>query len=150
MILELGSGNGFLALEHLVHQLPKGSTVYLTDLESVVPLLEDNIAAVGSRGRLPSSIDISAHPLQWGTYVHVLPFTYTVQATENTPMATASQKQPVKARNRISHILCSDLVYFPDLLEPLLRTLIWLTAEDATSIQSDGRDKRIEIIIGCV
>lgn len=120
-MLELGSGNGFLVLDHLAHQLPAGSTVFLSDLESVVPLLEENIKAARSAGRLPETIDIHAVPLQWGMKDHVQPF--------------------VATQNHLSHILCSDLVYFPHLLEPLMRTLLWLTASD------DGED--IEIIFGC-
>ena len=121
-MLELGSGNGFLVLEHLAHRLPAGSTVFLSDLESVVPLLEENIDAARSAGRLPDSIDIRAVPLQWGVENHVQPF--------------------VALQNRLSHILCSDLVYFPHLLEPLMRTLLWLTAGE----NGEG----IEIIIGCM
>lgn len=144
VILELGSGNGFLALEHLLHQLPAGSRLYLTDLESVVPLLEENIEAAHAQGRIPNGIEVQARALQWGNKEHTGPFVDGLERRHGEHPGRSNEE-------RISHILCSDLVYFPHLLEPLLRTLLWLTAEDAAPCQptAAGTDERIEVIIGC-
>ena len=99
----------------------------MSDLAEVLPLLEENVTAARQAGTLPSSIDVEVRAVQWGLREHVV-------------QRKADLLQDGK--KRITHILCSDLVYFTHLLEPLLWTLLWLT-EDETHAGE------IEIIIGC-
>ncbi|WFD34461.1 hypothetical protein MCUN1_001302 [Malassezia cuniculi] len=99
-IVELGAGVGTAGLA-VAAQLGPGSTVVLTDLDEVCPLLERNAAALGN----PSRAAVRALP--WGDH---------------------SAAQRVTAEfGPITHVLCSDLVYFPELLAPLLRSLLDLT-----------------------
>ncbi|KAI0029311.1 putative methyltransferase-domain-containing protein, partial [Vararia minispora EC-137] len=114
-LLELGSGTGIVGIG-LVKALAltehKDYRVILTDLPDVCPLLQDNLRLY------PSLLDagvVSVAPLAWGRREHVSAI---VQFLGGRPL---------------THIICSDLapqVYFPELLAPLLRTLI-----DLTSIQ---------------
>jgi len=60
---------------------------------------------------------ILVRPLEWGIYDHTLNI--------------YDELGP----RRLTHIICSDLVYFPHLLAPLLRTLIHLTSLPPSSPQ---------------
>jgi len=53
-------------------------------------------------------------PLSWGNLQHALGIAEELSNLQDTPYLT--------------HILCSDLVYFPELLAPLLRSLIQLSS----------------------
>jgi hypothetical protein len=126
--IELGSGTGIIGIRLAGILAEAGHSrhrVVLTDLPSVCPLLEENL-------RLHPSLDathISVAPLAWGNSEHAADI---VRCLEGRPL---------------THIICSDLVrplffvfllgkylrsgrqvYFPELLAPLLRTLITLTS----------------------
>lgn len=105
-VLELGSGVGTagLAAAAALHRTGLGHTVVLTDLAEVCPLLERNARTTQERG-----VDVRVHALPWGD------------------AAAATDVQRALPRP-ITHVLCSDLVYFPELLAPLLRTLLDVTA----------------------
>ncbi|KAI9463278.1 putative methyltransferase-domain-containing protein [Lactarius psammicola] len=99
VVVELGAGTGAAGLA-LAAAHPHARVV-LTDLPEVCPLLQTN--ARGYAG-------VGVRPLSWGCAAH----------------AEALQTELGPAP--ISCIICSDLVYFPELLAPLLRTLLHLTA----------------------
>ncbi|KAK0469606.1 putative methyltransferase-domain-containing protein [Desarmillaria tabescens] len=108
-IIELGSGTGIIA-RSLSRSLTSGEDIIVsTDLPEVCPLLEDNL-----RGELNGIVFV--RPLAWGNIQHV----------------SDIASEFITNRN-LSHIICSDLVYFPELLAPLLRTLIHLTSPSAVS-----------------
>ncbi|KAF8607306.1 hypothetical protein BDV93DRAFT_468036 [Ceratobasidium sp. AG-I] len=134
-IIEVGSGTGYAGL-HLAQQLnhfyrkttkpnptiPAQAQVILTDLDNVVPLLEDGIKdhMDSIEGGL---VRVHACALAWGDLAQV--------ARLNTSAAS------------ITHVLCSDLVYFPHLYPPLLRTLLALTSPPFCNPPSSP-----EVIIG--
>ncbi|KAK9894681.1 hypothetical protein P389DRAFT_99894 [Cystobasidium minutum MCA 4210] len=127
-ILELGSGNGHLCLQHLAPLLPPGSLLVLTDLEEVMPLLEDNVQAATGQGLIPSKFNVRVEPLPWGSGSHL------------------DRLRAKLGREPFTHIICSDLVYFTHLLEPLLKTLLWLTEDEA---DPDSPTKhQTEVILG--
>ncbi|GAA5968119.1 hypothetical protein JCM3765_005856 [Sporobolomyces pararoseus] len=112
-ILEIGSGTGFLGLSLAPHLLST-DTLILTDLENVCPLLTKNLSEAQSRWRRRKKNSFEdeptclVRPLPWG----------------NSDFLESSIKQPGLLPDLI---LASDLVYFPFLYPPLLRTLLGLT-----------------------
>ncbi|KAE8226744.1 hypothetical protein CF319_g717 [Tilletia indica] len=146
-ILELGAGAGYGGL-HLCKCLelhaqrrrkeqgeggPKVASVQggkdvrprvlLTDLPNVLPLLDRNIAqAQASDKTLADHVDVQAWPCAWGDEE---------QAQDILRYLSTSTPTPV-----LTHLLAADLVYFPELFPPLLRSLLWLTEpvnlEDST------------------
>lgn len=125
-IVELGSGAGYGSL-HLAQQLLqhaqsgecKGSkaTLVLTDLENVVPLMERNVARAGYQ-QPTELMDVRVRSLAWGNDAHAAALISELQSSDF----------KTEGANPISHILCSDLVYFPELLPPLLRSIIALSS----------------------
>ena len=111
-----------LAIHHLAPLLHEDDEIILSDLEQVVPLLEANVA----KRPAGKACDLQVRALEWGLQAHI----------DELQQYLSQNKKP------LSHILCSDLVYFPHLLEPLLRSLLWLTDDRETGAT-------IEIIIGC-
>ncbi|KAJ8503426.1 hypothetical protein ONZ45_g10867 [Pleurotus djamor] len=113
--IELGSGSG--AISHYLSTLLDESKdlLVVTDLPEVCPLLEENLGL--------SSSNVLIRPLSWGN-------------------STESDRIRLELEDRgsmLTYIICSDLVYFPELLAPLLRTLIQLTSPPFTSIESFGQ-----------
>ncbi|RSH77928.1 uncharacterized protein EHS24_003001 [Apiotrichum porosum] len=105
-VLELGSGQALASL-HLAARLRAEDTVVLTDLPNVVPLCQQSIdtwATEGEGSQQAEHANVVAQPLAWGEDASHLakygPFT---------------------------HIILCDLVYFPHLYPPLLRTLLEVT-----------------------
>ncbi|SNX84265.1 uncharacterized protein MEPE_02973 [Melanopsichium pennsylvanicum] len=144
-IVELGSGAGYGSL-HLARQLVQHAessfnkspqaTLVLTDLENVVPLMERNVARAGYNQAI-DTIHVSVHPLAWGNQEHANNLLAKLSTNQSSPGSTRTPANP------LSHILCSDLVYFPELLPPLLRSIITLsgyglTAQDAVSSSTTG------------
>lgn len=130
-IMELGAGVGVAGI-HLALELSKArkllqngdnlhDTVVLTDLENVLDLLERNVKRAKLDGQ--SDISVLVRALPWGSIKHA-----------------DKIQQEISPRN-LTHIICSDLVYFPELLCPLLRCLIYLT-------QSTLSTNFVEVIIG--
>ncbi|KAA1477186.1 hypothetical protein DENSPDRAFT_786231 [Dentipellis sp. KUC8613] len=101
-ILELGAGTGIVGFA-LARRLHARDMVVVTDLPEVCPLLED--------GR-QRTLTVRVRPLAWGNEGH----------------ARAIMEELRRAGRRLTHVVCSDLVYFPELLAPLLRTLLHLTS----------------------
>ncbi|KAJ3810689.1 putative methyltransferase-domain-containing protein [Lentinula aff. lateritia] len=121
-IIELGSGSGMVGINvALSLKLQLGDRLVLTDLSEVCPLLESNLEAGCKDPNLRDLIYV--RPLAWGNSEHanrIRSELFTEQRSQCPPL---------------SHILCSDLVYFPELLAPLLRTLIDLTSRPFASPQ---------------
>jgi len=106
-VMELGSGSGFVAnllldLLRSTNSCGHPDLLILTDLDDVCTLLRKNVH--------PDSIDLRIRPLNWGD----------VAAATNLIADELGDRH-------LSHIVCCDLVYFPELLAPLLRTLLALT-----------------------
>ncbi|KAG8213461.1 putative methyltransferase-domain-containing protein [Butyriboletus roseoflavus] len=137
--IELGSGTGVVAasIARVVrHAVRPGGFVIATDLPDVCPLLEHNLGVNTEREANRSDSDaVFVRPLTWGILGHA-----TSIASE------FGLVQPFASR-RLTHIVCSDLastvVYFPELLGPLLRTLIHLTS--ASCALSSGPPTKIVI-----
>ncbi|KAI9439830.1 putative methyltransferase-domain-containing protein [Lactarius indigo] len=101
VVVELGAGTGAAGLAFAA--VYPHARVVLTDLPEVCPLLQAN--ARGYTG-------VEVRPLSWGSATHA--------------QALQAELDPAP----ISCVICSDLVYFPELLAPLLRTLLHLTPAD--------------------
>ncbi|KAF7374747.1 Tumor-related protein [Mycena sanguinolenta] len=120
-IVELGSGTGIVAAT-MAAALHASDLMFVTDLPQVVcPLLEQNL-----HGLFDGPIRV--RPLSWGNSQHALSIAEELSNLEDAP--------------HLTHILCSDLVYFPELLAPLLRSLIQLSSPPFTAKSSD-----VEVII---
>ena len=128
-MLELGAGNGYLG-RLLVDWLPGGSSHILTDLEEVVPLLQ-SVFSPHDREQEVRNVKVQVQPLAWGDDEQAR------EMLRSTSSSTAAEGGSIETGSGITHILCSDLVYFPHLLEPLLRTLLVLTdtPESCSTIQ---------------
>ncbi|KAI0326410.1 hypothetical protein GY45DRAFT_1328936 [Cubamyces sp. BRFM 1775] len=106
--IELGSGTGFVAASVAEWLRPESDLLIATDLPDVCTLLEMNLRA---------SPAVWVRPLAWGSEEHVRSISDQLGLLKPEPHA-----------RRLTHILCSDLIYFPALLAPLLRSLIHLTS----------------------
>ncbi|KAJ7678975.1 putative methyltransferase-domain-containing protein [Mycena polygramma] len=123
-VLELGSGTGIVAAT-MTALLHSGDIMFVTDLPEVCPLLKQNLKRHLENNGGP----IRVRPLSWGNSQHAVSI---AAELSNPPMA---QDAP-----HLTHILCSDLVYFPELLAPLLRTLIQLSSPPFISVPSSPVD----------
>ncbi|KAJ3491795.1 hypothetical protein NLI96_g469 [Meripilus lineatus] len=121
-ILELGSGTGIVASRLVQHIRHAQGFFTVTDLPEVCPLLERNLTNYiqGS----PSRTTLLVRPLAWGNKAHALAIYEELLSSSSKKFGTA----PI-----LSHIICSDLVYFPELLAPLLRSLLHLTSPPFTT-----------------
>ncbi|GAA5812937.1 hypothetical protein MFLAVUS_006398 [Mucor flavus] len=99
-ILELGAGTGYVGIS-LANQLRKPCQVYITDLEQVVPLIKENVAAYC----VPESMgaEIIVDRLHWGN---------------------STDAQRVLSGGGFDLVVVSDCVYFPELFGMLLDTLL--------------------------
>ncbi|TFK93684.1 hypothetical protein K466DRAFT_478202 [Polyporus arcularius HHB13444] len=104
--LELGSGTGFVAARVAGWMRPDLDLVVATDLPEVCPLLEANLRSCPA---------VRVHPLAWGSQEH-------------TSAILEDLNLLVPGGRRSTQVLCSDLIYFPALLAPLLRSLLHLTS----------------------
>lgn len=126
-ILELGSGAGFVGIacaqrlrdwhsSSSDHQ--RRDTMILTDLENVCDLMTRNADAAGfsqdSHGK-HAGVNVLVRALPWGSSNHA------GNILQELTDGKCITDHP------LDFILCSDLVYFPELLAPLLRSLVHLT-----------------------
>lgn len=133
-IVELGSGAGYGSL-HLARQLTQHAEassskqpqarLVLTDLANVVPLMERNVARAGYK-EPNETIDVRVRSLAWGSEEDASKLLAELTSERTTSRSGASA-------NPLTHILCSDLVYFPELLPPLLRSIISLSGYGVSS-----------------
>lgn len=101
-ILELGSGVGTAGLTTaMALDTQQTHDLIVTDLPDVCPLLARNTRDFHREG-----VRVHVRPLAWGDQ---------------------DAARRILHEFRPTHLLCSDLVYFPDLLAPLLHTLLDVT-----------------------
>ncbi|KAF8202206.1 hypothetical protein BJ912DRAFT_842562 [Pholiota molesta] len=120
-IVELGSGSGLVASTIAKLLDPMRDHLIATDLPDVCKLLESNlqhILPLRTSGNSVRGPGVTILPVSWGSHEDIL------------ALASAFHNE---STNRLSfgsltHIICSDLVYFPELLGPLLRTLLHLSS----------------------
>ncbi|ORY84729.1 putative methyltransferase-domain-containing protein [Leucosporidium creatinivorum] len=114
-IIEIGSGTGFLSLALGPH-LSSTDSLILTDLTEVCPLLSSNLSAAQGRWKAkgqPEKAELLVRPLPWG---------------DDDALRRIVGSAEEGGEGRVADVvLASDLVYFPFLYPPLLRTLIGLT-----------------------
>ncbi|VDC07859.1 unnamed protein product [Peniophora sp. CBMAI 1063] len=116
-VVELGAGmgvTGFMLAERLLALGRQEDRIILTDLPEVCDLLQENLRLQESL----RSADVIVTPLAWGNAQH----------------AKDVLDEIVKDGRAITHIVCSDLVYFPELLAPLLRSLLELTSSSPSPL----------------
>ncbi|KAJ7104003.1 putative methyltransferase-domain-containing protein [Mycena belliarum] len=120
-ILELGSGSGIVAATMAPLLQRARDIMFVTDLPEVCALLEQNLRAHNDL--------LLVRPLSWGSSEHARGIAAELlDLAKNSPYLT--------------HILCSDLIYFPELLAPLLRSCIELSSPPFVAVPSD-----VELII---
>ncbi|KAF8589434.1 hypothetical protein K439DRAFT_1332591 [Ramaria rubella] len=126
-VVELGAGNGYLGLNmarmisrRQEQQNGNSKTLVLTDLEPVCPLLERNTRGDIHGAMAPPFVDLLIRPLEWGNLEHGRRLRDQLILRNN---SRHGFHDPL-----VSHIVCSDLVYFPELFSPLLRSLLQLTS----------------------
>ncbi|GAA5932103.1 uncharacterized protein JCM15063_001120 [Sporobolomyces koalae] len=117
VVLEIGSGTGYLSLSIAPH-LAATDTLVLTDLENVCPLLDKNLGDARRRwikDRPDRALPIClVRPLPWGE---------------------SSFLEHIRQQDLLPDVvLASDLVYFPFLYPPLLRTLLGLTEHGSPTL----------------
>jgi predicted nicotinamide N-methyase len=127
VFLELGSGTGIVAAKIAqVAALPGRDLVIATDLPEVCLLLEKNLLVTPKGDSESANTQVTlVRPLSWGSYDHAINVVRELKLV-NDPIG--------HEHGCITHIICSDLVYFPELLAPLLRTLLHLTSPPSVSI----------------
>ncbi|KAI1796932.1 hypothetical protein LXA43DRAFT_494625 [Ganoderma leucocontextum] len=111
--IELGSGTGFVAARIAAWLRPDLDLLFATDLQEVCTLLEANLRSYPA---------VKVRPLAWGSREHAHAI--------SEELGILSSDQPARYP---THVLCSDLVYFPELLAPLLRSLLHLTSPPLVS-----------------
>lgn len=126
----------------------RNAVVVLTDLENVCDLMSRNARLAGfdptgreesaDHGTGPSDghVNVLVRALPWGSEAHASAVLTELQGrrqkhalptASGSSAGTAGDDTDVPTRHPLDYILCSDLVYFPALLAPLLRSLISLT-----------------------
>ncbi|KAG2107258.1 putative methyltransferase-domain-containing protein, partial [Suillus discolor] len=125
VFLELGSGTGIVAAKIAQAAALSGrDLVIATDLPEVCPLLEKNLFVMPKGDSANTQVTL-VRPLSWGNYDHAINIVRELKLVDD-PSG--------HEHGCITHIICSDLVYFPELLAPLLRTLLHLTSPPSISI----------------
>lgn len=129
--LELGAGTGIVS-SRIAEILGSGwDTLIVTDLPEVCPLLENNVRHF-QEAEHPNNVFV--RPLAWGNKEHII-----LIASELLSMTGPNNP------TTMSYIICSDLVYFPELFAPLLRTLLELTSPPFSLPTAD--DEAVTIFI---
>ncbi|KAI0342667.1 hypothetical protein BDW22DRAFT_1394496 [Trametopsis cervina] len=123
IFLELGSGTGIVAAWLAERHAHVPYTLVATDLPEVCPLLEKNL--INHAGQpSPSHVGrVLVRPLAWGNEQHAADI-----ASELLSSPSTSDPRVAVDDRYLTHVICSDLVYFPELLAPLLRSLLQVTS----------------------
>lgn len=98
-ILELGAGTGYVGIAMAQHLKPS-CQVYITDLEQVVPLIQQNVDTYSTN----QGAEIKVDRLHWGNKQDV--------------------KRVLSNQEKFDLVVVSDCVYFPELFGMLLETLL--------------------------
>ncbi|KAI0749661.1 hypothetical protein C8Q80DRAFT_1163279 [Daedaleopsis nitida] len=107
-VLELGSGTGFVATRVAEWLRPDLDLLVATDLPDVCPMLDTNLRSCAAA---------KVRALPWGSREHA-----------SAILEELGSMPPSGRARQLTHVLCSDLVYFPALLAPLLRSILHLTS----------------------
>ncbi|CAO3598055.1 unnamed protein product [Absidia cylindrospora] len=107
-ILELGAGTGYCGIA-IANMLGSDCQVYITDLEPVIPLIEENV---------------QEHHIQDGAHAQVFCERLHWGNRED------SRRLLDKVGGQFDLVVISDCVYFPELFELLMDTLLDLCKED--------------------
>ncbi|EKM58519.1 uncharacterized protein PHACADRAFT_182832 [Phanerochaete carnosa HHB-10118-sp] len=127
-ILELGSGTGIVSAKCAKQLSNRQCTVIATDLPEVCPLLAKNLCKY-SEPEHASGPRLLVRPLAWGNYEQAEAILHELKNTSDQIPANSGP-------NALTHIICSDLIYFSELLAPLLRSLLHLTGPPFVSSSS--------------
>ncbi|KAI0783857.1 hypothetical protein BC629DRAFT_1723743 [Irpex lacteus] len=125
VLLELGSGTGVVASTLAERLADTKYTLFVTDLPDFIRHTTEPSPSE-STGR------VLVRPLAWGNNEHAW------KISEELSYLCAHD-------HYLTHIICSDLVYFPELLAPLLRSLIHVTSPPLAP--PHGSDRLPEVII---
>ncbi|ORE01146.1 hypothetical protein BCV72DRAFT_217851, partial [Rhizopus microsporus var. microsporus] len=101
-ILELGAGTGYVGIA-LAKQLRRPCQVYITDLEQVVPLIQENVNM--HYRPTENAAEVIVERLHWGN-------------------RQDSERLLALAGGHFDLVVISDCVYFPELFELLLSTVL--------------------------
>ncbi|CAO3632581.1 unnamed protein product [Mucor fragilis] len=100
-ILELGAGTGYVGIA-LAQQLRRPVQLYITDLEQVVPLIQENVNLHYTNND-DNAAEIIVDRLHWGNH---------------------QDAKKLVDQGRFDLVIVSDCVYFPELFGMLLDTLL--------------------------
>ncbi|CAO0789443.1 unnamed protein product [Mucor circinelloides] len=100
-ILELGAGTGYVGIA-LAQQLRRPVQLYITDLEQVVPLIQENVNLHYANND-DNAAEIIVDRLHWGNH---------------------EDARKLVDQGRFDLVIVSDCVYFPELFGMLLDTLL--------------------------
>ncbi|KAI0367981.1 hypothetical protein BV20DRAFT_969814 [Pilatotrama ljubarskyi] len=106
--VELGSGTGFVAAQVAGWLRSQRDVLISTDLPEVCEMLEANLHECPT---------VWVRPLAWGSQAHV----HSIAEELGLLKGSSSSRH-------LTQIFCCDLIYFPALLAPLLRSLLLLTS----------------------
>ncbi|KAG0092690.1 hypothetical protein BGZ93_011378 [Podila epicladia] len=118
-IVEIGAGTGYVGIA-LAKRLTRDSTLILTDLEEVVPLLERNV----QDNLYKSSSSTTTSP---ETDTLSLASRCALVKVEALAWGNSAHSEALLAQGPVDFVVASDLVYFPELYPPLLSTLREIT-----------------------
>ncbi|KAJ3052155.1 hypothetical protein HK097_006801, partial [Rhizophlyctis rosea] len=111
-IVELGAGTGITGLSvakllsRITPQPPEPHEVILTDLSLALPLLDRNILANFPPSSIPSPVTVRTTRLHWGS--------------------SADTQCLLNSNPPFTMIIAADVIYFPNLYDPLIETLVEL------------------------
>ncbi|KAH9472568.1 hypothetical protein Pst134EA_003176 [Puccinia striiformis f. sp. tritici] len=126
-IIDLGSGTCHLPIgiaKRLASstEASKNLKITVTDLPEVLPLLERKISSAIQE--ISSGPRISARSLRWGNTQETIDLLSSIDVNHQEPFELL--------------ITCSDLVFFPFLFAPLLRTLLILTSPQYLPVRTSS------------
>ncbi|KAF9382230.1 hypothetical protein CPC16_009463 [Podila verticillata] len=117
----IGAGTGYVGIA-LAKRLTRDSTLILTDLEEVVPLLERNVQ---DNLYKPSSSSTTTTSQEKDT--PSLASRCAVVKVEALAWGNSAHSEALLSQGPVDFVVASDLVYFPELYPPLLSTLREIT-----------------------
>ncbi|KAG2182390.1 hypothetical protein INT43_007320 [Umbelopsis isabellina] len=120
-ILELGAGTGYVGIA-LARRLCSECKIYITDLEDVAPLIQQNVDAQ----KQALSALVSVQSLHWGDMTH---------------------GKRILDEGELDLIIVSDCVYFPELFQLLTNTLLQVCTKK-TQVVIGYKSRSLEKEIG--
>ncbi|KAI9305351.1 putative methyltransferase-domain-containing protein [Cunninghamella echinulata] len=114
-ILELGAGTGYVGIT-LAKMLNSSCQIYITDLEPVVPLIQENVDLHYSKDDAINRASVFCERLHWGN------------------QRDAELLLEKIGGGSFDLVVISDCVYFPELFQPLMNTLLQICQDDTTKV----------------